>query len=472
VLSGSPSLIGTVILCLLLAILLGLTLIALGVLPWVQLLLFGVLGPLFGSSSDLAARNLDRHRRRHLTTALLFTLSVSLVIFVASLVALASRTAIAVVEHAHGADIKILAWSGTEEAVKQELSSIDGVSTVSEARFLRARSEYGTAYDVVIRDVVGMKDLWVVPFGVDADLVRVLYTNQVVWVGGGPEAISMVAAWVGSPQANSETNAAAPVILSLSIAQHLDVEVGDLVELSFRLGSVRQEGRFRVAGICSSLPGFQNFRGRVASAVGSGVLIPMAAFKTYTRSAPDEAFISGFFVKTTGNAAAQKAVAQRIRDQFDVRYRFGVQSTAEQQEHARVLYWATQVFFGLLLAVAVVIAVFALVASMASAVLERRREIGVLKALGMRRRQLFGLFLAEAIILTLSSGAAGGAIGFLLAWLFVFQASLLMELATVFTMPYLTFAATIAISIFAGLLAAHIPTRRLLQQTTAEILRG
>ena len=472
VLSGSPSLIGTVILCLLLAILLGLTLIALGVLPWVQRILFALLGSLFGASSDLAARNLDRHRRRHNTTALLFTLSVSLVMFVASLVALASRTAIALVQHAHGADIKILAWSGTEEALKQELSAIEGVDRVSETRFLRSRSEYGTAYDVVIRDVVGMKDLWVVPFGVDADLAGVLYTNLVVWAGGGPEAISKVAAWAAPAPANRDTNTAAPAILSLSIAQHLDAEVGDLVELSFRLGSVRKDGRFRVVGICSSLPGFQNFRGRVASAVGSGVLIPMETFKAHTQSAPNEAFISGFFIKTRGDRAAQKAVAQRIRDQFDVRYRFGVQCTAEQQEQARVMYWATQVFFGLLLAIAVVIAVFALVASMASAVLERRREIGVLKALGMRRSQLFGLFLAEAVILTLSAGAAGGAIGFLLAWLFVFQASMLMELATVFTMPYLTFAATLGISILAGLLAAHLPTRRLLKQTTAEILRG
>jgi putative ABC transport system permease protein len=148
-----------------------------------------------------------------------------------------------------------------------------------------------------------------------------------------------------------------------------------------------------------------------------------------------------------------------------------VDCAAEQKEHARVLYWATQVFFGLLLGVAVVIAVFALIASMASAVLERRWEIGVLKALGLRRRQLFHLFLGEAVVLTLSSGIAGGAIGFTLAYLFVLQASVLMEVAIVFTMPYLTFLATFFISLVAGALAAHLPTRRLLGKPTAEILR-
>ncbi|MHB8520316.1 MAG: hypothetical protein ACYDH9_06110 [Limisphaerales bacterium] len=40
-----------------------------------------------------------------------------------------------------------------------------------------------------------------------------------------------------------------------------------------------------------------------------------------------------------------------------------------------------------------------------------------------------------------------------------------------FTMPYVTFLATLAISVVAGAVAAHLPTRRLLQKPAAEILR-
>ena len=262
------------------------------------------------------------------------------------------------------------------------------------------------------------------------------------------------------------------MILSLAVARFLNVTSGDLIQLSFRLGSERKDARFRVAAVCSSIPGFDNFRGRVALAVGSGVLMSLDNFKTMTKSAPADAYQATYFIKAKGDDAAQKAVARRIREDFDVRYRFGVQSAAEQKEQARVLYWATQVFFGLLLAVAVVIAVFALIASMATTVMERRREIGVLKALGLRRRQLFRLFLGEAVVLTLSAGIGGGVIGFLLAWLFVLQAAMLMELAVAFTMPYLTFFATLAISLIAGALAAHLPTRRLLRKSAAEILRA
>ncbi len=470
-LSGNPSLIGTVVLCLLVSILLGLTLATVGVLPLLQRLLLTVVGWSFGHTAELVGRNLERHRRRHTTTALLFTLSVSLVIFIASLVALSSRTALALVEHTHGADLRIHSATGAE-SLKEELARLEGVRAVSEVNFLRSRSELGIAYDVVIGDLVGMKNLWIVPFGVDTNLAAVLYTNQIVCEAGTPLALSKLAEqMVRRGEAGVGTNPVPSVILSLSVARYLEVTPGDQVQLSFRLGSERSDARFQVAAISSSMPGLENFRGRVANAVGSGLLMSLENFRRMTRAAPADAFQALYFIKASGDATVQKSVAKRIREAFDVRYRFGVQCAAEQKEQARVLYWATQIFFGLLLAVAVVIAVFALIASMASTVLERRREIGVLKALGLRRKQLFSLFLGEAVVLTLASGIAGGAIGFTLAWLFVLEASVLMELATAFTMPYLTFLATLAISIMAGALAAHLPTRTLLRKPAAEILR-
>jgi putative ABC transport system permease protein len=471
-LSGNPSLIGTVVLCLLLSILLGFTLIMVGVLPLVErLVLFGA-GWVFGPAAELAGRNLERNRRRNTTTALLFTLSVSLVIFIASLVALFSRTSLAMVEHSLGADIRIQATQAGAETLKADLRRTTGVEAVSEVQFLRSRSELGIAYDVVISDLVGLKHLWIVPFGVDADLAKVVYTNQVSYAAGSLAALSELARQeAGGGGTTPPTNHVPPLVLSLSAARFLDVSAGDVVQLSFHMGAQRSDARFRVQAVCGAMPGFENFRARVANAVGSGALISLADFKAMTRSAPAEAILALYLVKARGDEKAQQAVARSIRDAFDVRYRFGVRCAAEQKEQARVFYWATQVFFGLLLGVAVVIAVFALIAATASSVIERRWEIGILKALGWRRRQLSRLFLAEAVCLTLSAGIAGGMIGFTLAYLFVLQAGVLMELATVFTMPYVTFLAAFAISVLAGALAAFLPTHNLLRKTPAEIMR-
>ena len=261
------------------------------------------------------------------------------------------------------------------------------------------------------------------------------------------------------------------MVLSQSAASFVGVHEGDLVTLSFRLGGTKRDGRFRVAAVCGAFPGFRNVRSRVALAHGAGVILSLESFRAMTKGAPSEAFDATYLVAAS-DAARQQGVARAIREEFGVRYRFGVESTEEEKEHARGMYWATQVLFGLLLAVAVTVAVFALIASMATAVIERRWEIGVLKALGLRRRQLFRMFLAEAVVLTLSSGLCGGAIGFLLAYLFVAQAAALVEVPIVFTMPYVTFFATFAISVVAGAIAAHLPTRRLLKRTAAEILRA
>jgi putative ABC transport system permease protein len=126
----------------------------------------------------------------------------------------------------------------------------------------------------------------------------------------------------------------------------------------------------------------------------------------------------------------------------------------------------------MLLGVAVTIALFGLVASMATAVLERRWEVGVLKAVGLRRGQLYRVFAAEAVALTVSSGLLGAAMGFLLAWLFVAQAAVLMEIPVVFTLPWITLLATFGVCAAAGLAASWLPTRRVLRRPVAEILRA
>lgn len=467
--SGSPSIIGSIILCLLLALLLGFTMACMGALPMLRRLMLAPLNWALEPVADLVRRNLDRHRRRHTTTSLLYTLSVALVLFVASLVALFSNSAVVWVDHSTGAHIRVYSPVAADPSLKATLQEITNVLDVSETRFLHNRSSEGTAYDVVIGDLIGMKQLWVVPFGVDSHLPAVINRELVRYHSGPKDALERLCAY--QPDA-AQTNQLPPVILSLAVARYLEVSAGDPVELSFRLGSQRKDGRFRVAAVCSSLPGFKNFRGRVALAVGSGLILPERVFTEMTTSAPETAFQKAYFLKCSGGTTGQKQVAKALRDNFDLRFRFGVESSAEQKEGAKVMYWATQVFFGLLLVATVVIAVFALIASMAVTVLERQHEIGILRALGLRQSHLFRLCYGEAAALTLAAGAAGGVVGFVLAWLFVVQAASLVELPVSFTMPYITFAATVLISLASGLLAAYIPAKSLMRKTTAEILRG
>ncbi|MCL2755077.1 MAG: FtsX-like permease family protein, partial [Oscillospiraceae bacterium] len=64
-------------------------------------------------------------------------------------------------------------------------------------------------------------------------------------------------------------------------------------------------------------------------------------------------------------------------------------------------------------AVALVAAVFGIVNTMMTAVYERRREIGILRAIGSKRRTIFVLFMLESAMYGLFGGLLGVALGML-----------------------------------------------------------
>lgn len=70
-------------------------------------------------------------------------------------------------------------------------------------------------------------------------------------------------------------------------------------------------------------------------------------------------------------------------------------------------------------AVAVLAACFGIINTMMTAIHERKREIGILQALGARRRTIFSLFLYESALY----GLAGGLLGIIAGFLFSFMAA-------------------------------------------------
>ncbi len=86
---------------------------------------------------------------------------------------------------------------------------------------------------------------------------------------------------------------------------------------------------------------------------------------------------------------------------------------------------------------------------------ERRAEIGLLRALGARTRQILSVFLAEAVLLS----SAGGAIGLFVGWLGVL---ILVQALPEFpaTPPRWAIFAAIAVSVGTGAIFGFLPARR------------
>lgn len=107
-----------------------------------------------------------------------------------------------------------------------------------------------------------------------------------------------------------------------------------------------------------------------------------------------------------------------------------------------------------------------------TSVLERTKEIGVLRALGARKKDITRVFDAETFIL----GIFSGVLGVVIAWLLTFPINTLLykwtELSGVANLQIQHAVALVAISTILTVLGGHIPARMASQKDAVEALRS
>jgi putative ABC transport system permease protein len=110
-----------------------------------------------------------------------------------------------------------------------------------------------------------------------------------------------------------------------------------------------------------------------------------------------------------------------------------------------------------LLTLAVFISIFGMVNTLVLSVYERTREIGMLRAIGMTRRQVRRMIRHESVITALIGAALGLPLGIFLAAL-VNRA--LGDYDIQFSIPWLQLVVLTIVAIIVGILAAISPARR------------
>ncbi|MGI5455455.1 ABC transporter permease [Streptomyces sp. CA-249302] len=153
-------------------------------------------------------------------------------------------------------------------------------------------------------------------------------------------------------------------------------------------------------------------------------------------------------------AAAYKSLKSALHDypQYKVRDQTDYKQALKDQ-----IGQLLNMIYGLL-GLAIVVAILGVVNTLALSVVERTREIGLMRAIGLSRRQLRRMIRMESVVIALFGALLGLGLG--MGWGATAQKLLALEGLKVLEIPWGTITAVFVGSAFVGLFAALIPAFR------------
>ena len=228
------------------------------------------------------------------------------------------------------------------------------------------------------------------------------------------------------------------VMVHVDDADELGLAVGDQVDLEF---SSLREGTFNVVALHTE-----------DSVVGSWV-IDLQDWERYIVG-DQLSLVTAVTAAGAGPDGARAALESSLADfpQIEVR------DQVEYRESRAVQVDSLLAVINVFLLIALLIAVMGFSNTMALSVFERTREIGLLRAVGMSRRQVRAAILLEGVIVAVFGGLVGLAAGTVTG--LIAAASLPGALISSVAVPWSTMAIYLIVAAVAGLLAALVPARR------------
>ena len=374
-----------------------------------------------GASGQLAEGNAIRDPGRTASTAAALMIGIALVTFVGVLAQGLRVSNSDAIEEQIQADLVVTSQDGYTEfpaAVGDAAAKIEGTDIVSNVR----------------QDVAEVDGSGANLTGLDGSSINEVYNFR--WTDGSDEVLASL----------GDDGAVVPD----DVADDKDLAIGD----SFTVLSPDNERReYVVRGIYDGSPFYP--------LLGTASISQDAFDELYDRPRNRFTLIN---VPGGPGGGAKTSVERGLEEFADTR----VQTRQEwiDKEDEEISQFLLLLY--VLLALSVIVSLFGMINTLALSVFERTRELGMLRAVGMTRRQTRRMVRHESVITALIGAALGLPLGIFLA-LLVTQA--LSEYDLQFAIPVGALITFVIVSVIAGIVAAILPARRAARLRVLEALQ-
>jgi putative ABC transport system permease protein len=246
------------------------------------------------------------------------------------------------------------------------------------------------------------------------------------------------------------------VMLGKRAAENLfkrEISIGDTVY-------IRGEN-FKIIGILKSTANNQRDR---------SLFIPMEQLREITA---DKDSITMVFVKVSEPSKIEE-IAKKIEEELDDEYGEGYfQASTSQQiaESVGSIIAILSFVLGGIASISLIVAGTGIANTMFTVVMERTKEIGIMKAVGATNYNVMEIFLIESSLLGFFGGAVGCLIGFIISQILTAIAGnfLPVPFRTVVTLQMILLGLTF--SVIVGIISGILPARRASKMQPVEALR-
>lgn len=319
-------------------------------------------------------------------------------------------------------------------------------------------------FSTTAQDTVGLRRANVGVLGLNGDLRDVIYSEMIDITAGSPNALGDIL--------NNQNGA----IISEGLAEYLAVELGDTIQIEGK--GLDNSDRVEVIAIARRIPGIAGItRSRLTAEQGqTAVLVSMPHFRQLITELdavppePDARLIQTVYATTIPDAQ-QELLYEELDQQFDDVWFYAQLVDQVVEENRQGLVFFTT-FLTALTGISFVTAVFSVFAVIFVSIYARRLEIGMLKSMGMLRRELNGMLILEAIAMTLGSVLAGIAAGATMAYVNYYISQVVQQqLPYRFAADTVIIPAMVVIVVLVSMLGAGFSARRIVRKRAVEILR-